>query len=283
MKTIAEYITGFILKTLAFLIIGLIVDIFLGLIGIPFNLVSNASSYSELYTKKPEVFDAEKNYYKVVKVGSREWITSNLTVSKFQDGTPILQANTNEEWMKFIKDKTPAWANYNYDNELGKEYGKIYNYYAVNNSKNIAPAGFEIPSRNDWFNLFKSLNINLEIDHTGFADLSDINGEYNAEALQSRDYGWGDYHLYGFIDGQFGTDKGSNESGLNVIPGGILEYKILTKSVKSQYKNFVTGFWGKNQTALWLGDDIPVFRTHDGALLTKSNLENGYYIRVIKK
>jgi hypothetical protein len=59
----------------------------------------------------------EKNNYKVVKVGSNEWTTSNLTVSKFQDGTPILQAKTNEEWMKFITDKIPAWAYYNYDYE----------------------------------------------------------------------------------------------------------------------------------------------------------------------
>ena len=283
MKIIAEYLVNFIIKTITFLIIGFIANLFFELIGIPFNLVSNASSYNELYTKKSEIFDVEKNNYKVVKVGSSEWTTSNLTVSKFQDGTPILQAKTNEEWMKFISDKIPAWAYYNYNYESVKEYGKIYNFYVVNNSKNIAPAGFEIPSRNDWYNLFKSLNITLDIDPINFPDLLYINGKYNAEALQSRDYGWGDYHLYGFIDGQFGTDKGSNESGLNMIPGGILNYKILTKRIKFQYKNFVTGFWGKSQTSLWVGDDVPVYRSHDAALLTKTNINNGYYIRVTKK
>ena len=283
MKIIAEYLLSFVIKTITFLIIGFIANLFFELIGIPFNLVSNASSYNELYTKNPEIFDVEKNNYKVVKVGSNEWTTSNLTVSKFQDGTPILQAKTNEEWMKFISDKIPAWAYYNYDYESGKEYGKIYNFYVVNNSKNIAPEAFEIPSRNDWYNLFKSLDIDLVIDPVGFPDLSYINGNYNAEALQSRDYGWGDYHFFGYIDGQFGTDKGSNESGLNMIPGGILDYKILTKRLKFQYKNFVTGFWGKNQTALWVGDDVPVDRSHDAALLTKTKIENGYYIRVVKK
>jgi uncharacterized protein (TIGR02145 family) len=283
MKIIAEYLVNFVIKTIAFLIIGFIANLFFELIGIPFNLLSNASSYNELYTKKPEIFDVEINKYKVVKVGSNEWTTSNLTVSKFQDGTPILQAKTNEEWLKFITDKIPAWSYYNYDYESGKEYGKIYNFYVVNNSKNIAPAGFEIPSRNDWYNLFKSLNITLDIDPINFPDLSYINGNYNAEALQSRDYGWGDYHLYGFIDGQFGTDKGSNESGLNMIPGGILYCNTLTNTIKFKYKNFVTGFWGKSQTSLWVGDDIPVYRGHDAALLTKTSIENGYYIRVTKK
>ena len=280
MKTILEYLTSFVVKTIAFLIIGFIVDICLELVGIPFNLVSNASSYDELYTKKPEILDVDKNNYKVIKVGSSEWTTTNLNVSKFQDGTPILQAKSNEEWMKLINDKTPAWAYYNYDNEMEKEYGKIYNFYAANNSKKLVPAGFEIPSRNDWYNLFKNLNISLETD---FPDLSFINGDYNAEALQSRDHGWGDYHLYGLFDGQFGTDKGSNESGLNMIPGGILKFKLLQKNVKFQYKNFITGFWGKSQTALLLGDDIPIFRMHDAALLTSTRLEDGYYIRAIKK
>ena len=68
-----------------------------------------------------------------------------------------------------------------------------------------------------------------------------------------------------------------------MIPGGILNYKILTKRIKFQYKNFVTGFWGKSQTSLWVGDDVPVYRSHDAALLTKTNINNGYYIRVTKK
>ena len=64
MKIIAEYLLSFVIKTITFLIIGFIANLFFELIGIPFNLVSNASSYNELYTKKPEIFDVEKNNYK---------------------------------------------------------------------------------------------------------------------------------------------------------------------------------------------------------------------------
>jgi uncharacterized protein (TIGR02145 family) len=88
-----------------------------------------------------------------VTIGSQVWMTKNLDVATFRNGDPIPEAKSNEEWEKAIDEKKPAWCYYNNDIKKGELYGKLYNWYAVNDPRGLAPLGWHIPTINEWTNL----------------------------------------------------------------------------------------------------------------------------------
>ncbi len=86
----------------------------------------------------------------VVQIGSQFWAKENLAVESFQDGTPITECSSSEQWAELASTNTPAWCYYNFDPSLEEEYGKLYNYYVVSSSKSIAPVGFRVPTAADF-------------------------------------------------------------------------------------------------------------------------------------
>jgi uncharacterized protein (TIGR02145 family) len=88
--------------------------------------------------------------YKSVKIGTQTWMVENLNVSTFRNGDPIPEAKTNEEWEKAGKNKQPAWCYYDNDPKNGAKYGKLYNWYAVSDPRGLPPAGWHVPSNNEW-------------------------------------------------------------------------------------------------------------------------------------
>lgn len=91
--------------------------------------------------------------YKSVKIGTQTWTTENLNVSTFRNGDQIPEAKTKEEWEKAGKEGRPAWCYYENDPKNGAKYGKLYNWYAVNDSRGLAPAGWHIPTDEEWTTL----------------------------------------------------------------------------------------------------------------------------------
>jgi uncharacterized protein (TIGR02145 family) len=91
--------------------------------------------------------------FKSVKIGTQTWMTENLNVERFRNGDLISQAKTNEEWERAGKNKQPAWCYYDNDPKNGAKYGKLYNWYAVNDPRGLAPAGCHIPSADEWTTL----------------------------------------------------------------------------------------------------------------------------------
>jgi hypothetical protein len=85
-----------------------------------------------------------------VKIGTQVWMTKNLNVDKFRNGDPIPQAKTREEWKAAGENKQPAWCYYDNDPANGVKYGKLYNWYAVNDARGLAPAGYHVPSDAEW-------------------------------------------------------------------------------------------------------------------------------------
>ena len=81
------------------------------------------------------------------------WMTKNLNVSTFRNGDPIPEAKTDEEWKQANSNEAPAWCYYNNDTANCKKYGKLYNWYAVNDSRGLAPKGWHIPSHAEWTTL----------------------------------------------------------------------------------------------------------------------------------
>lgn len=132
---------------------------------------------------------------KEVTIGKQVWMTQNLNVDKFRNGDPIPEAKTDEEWSKAGENGEPAWSYYNNNPDNGDRYGKLYNWYAVNDPRGLAPEGWKIPSDEEWSRL---------------ADF--LGGESVAGTkMKSTDF-WADY------EGKSGN--GTNESGFSGLPGG---------------------------------------------------------------
>ena len=126
-----------------------------------------------------------------VTIGNQVWMTKNLNVDKFRNGDPIPEAKTDEEWIKAGENKQPAWCYYENDPANGEKYGKLYNWYAVNDPRGLAPEGWHVPSEEELQDLFNYLG-----------------GRKFAGIALKNDSGWLD------------KGNGTNKSGFSALPGG---------------------------------------------------------------
>ena len=86
---------------------------------------------------------ADGGTIETVKIGYQVWTTKNLNVSKYRNGDIIPQVKDPREWKNLT---TGAWCYYNNDPKNGNIYGKLYNWYAVNDPRGLAPEGFHVPT-----------------------------------------------------------------------------------------------------------------------------------------
>jgi len=131
------------------------------------------------------------SYAQTVTIGTQVWMTRNLDVATFRNGDPIPQAKTSEEWYEAGKNKQPAWCYYNNDPANGAKYGKLYNWFAVNDSRGLAPVGYHIPSDAEW---------TILTDYLGGAEKA-------GKKMKSKQ-GWAE------------NGNGTNSSGFSILPGG---------------------------------------------------------------
>ena len=136
-----------------------------------------------------QVTDKDGNVYKTVKIGLQEWSAENLNVTHYRNGDAIPHVQDAIEWSKL---KTGAWCWYENSTENGKTYGRLYNWYAVNDPRGLAPEGWHVSTDNDWQQLVEYL------------------GDWMTagQKLKGKS-GW------------FKERNGTDESGFNAIPGGI--------------------------------------------------------------
>jgi len=100
------------------------------------------------------VYDIDGNMYKTIKIGNQIWMAENLKVTHYQNGEPISNITNHNEWKNL---RTGAWSNYNNDNNISSKYGKLYNWFAVNDRRNIAPKGWRVPTDEEWSTLINNL------------------------------------------------------------------------------------------------------------------------------
>ena len=134
---------------------------------------------------------------KTVTIGGQTWMAENLNVDKFRNGDLIPEAKTNSEWKDASRNRKPAWCYYDYNPTYEEGYGKLYNWYAVNDPRGLAPEGWHVPSENDWKQLVQFL---------GYDFNSRVNFSKVAPKLKAgRDWKKG---------------KTDNSSGFSALPGG---------------------------------------------------------------
>ena len=154
------------------------------------------------------------NDFEEIKIGNQIWMSENLNVDKFRNGDPIKEAKTHDEWIRAFNNNEPAWCYYMNDQSNGIKYGKLYNWYAINDARGLAPDGWHVPSDTEWNEL---------IDFLG--------GKKVAGGKMKSKTSWAE------------NGNGNNESGFNAKPSG---YR-LCDVVDFVYEGKSCGWWSTTQ------------------------------------
>lgn len=116
--------------------------------GIEWTNISGSKSSSPLFQ------DVDGNKYPTTKICNQTWMAKNLEVSKYKNGDPIPQVQDPIIWETLT---TGAWCYYGGNGDFGSVYGKLYNWYAVNDPRGLAPDGWHIPTDVEWTSLSNCL------------------------------------------------------------------------------------------------------------------------------
>ena len=90
--------------------------------------------------------DNNGNTFNTIEIGTKVWMLENLNSTKYRDGTDIDNVTDAVEWAE-----TTDGAYCNYDNNAANTatYGRLYNGYAVEDSRNIAPDGWHVATKDE--------------------------------------------------------------------------------------------------------------------------------------
>ena len=148
--------------------------------------------------------DQDGNIYETVQIGNQTWMAENLKVTHYRNGDAIPTGYSNSEWTNL---STGAYTVYDNNESNADTYGYLYNWYAMNDSRNIAPDGWHIPTDEEWMELEMALGMSeSEANSTGWR------GTDQGSQLAGRADLWNNGDLEN--NSNFGT------SGFNALPGG---------------------------------------------------------------
>jgi uncharacterized protein (TIGR02145 family) len=136
--------------------------------------------------------DQDGNRYRTITIGQQTWMAENLRTTKYRNGEDIPLITDNTAWRY---QSAGAYCNVNNTENVDTiaTMGRLYNWYAVSDSRNIAPEGWHVPSRSEWNNL---------VTYLGGTDAGDLLKESGTTHWISPNSG------------------ATNESGFTAIPGG---------------------------------------------------------------
>jgi uncharacterized protein (TIGR02145 family) len=157
--------------------------------GLLFFLTNSCTKKED--DKVETVVDYDGNIYHVVTIFSQDWLVENLKVTHYRNGDPISMVSGNTQWES---QTTGAYCNYDNSEGNGTTYGRLYNWFAVNDSRKIAPTGWHVASDAEW----TALTTNL-----GGADIA-------GGKLKEK----------GTTHWKSPNSGATNESGFTALPGG---------------------------------------------------------------
>ena len=100
----------------------------------------------------PILINTNKMYAQDLKFGNQIWAINNLDIKKFRNGDAITQAQSDEDWIKAMQNKQPAWCySEDIDDKLTQQV--LYNYYAIIDPRGLAPESWKIPNNSNWLSL----------------------------------------------------------------------------------------------------------------------------------
>jgi uncharacterized protein (TIGR02145 family)/uncharacterized repeat protein (TIGR02543 family) len=212
-----------------------------------FKVTENLTLYANWIIK-----DKDNNIYSEVTIksvgGSQTWMVENLKTTRYRDSTLIHYETDPAQWVVGIT--TPQYCWYGNNSGNREPYGALYNWYAVNDSRNIAPVGWHVPTQDEWIQLGTILNGN----------------DYAGALLKEKDY----------VHWESPNTLASNSTGFTALPGG-----------HRYYGNFdlmrYSGWWWSSTTDGG-GMSYGRYLSYDKASLDQfyRNWVNGYSVRCIR-
>jgi uncharacterized protein (TIGR02145 family) len=96
------------------------------------------------------VTDIDGNTYQAVTIGTQTWLSGNLKTTRYRTGESISNVTSAAMWNTAT---FGAWCDYNNDTVNGKLYGKLYNWAALKDIRNITPEGWHVATQDEWTTL----------------------------------------------------------------------------------------------------------------------------------
>ena len=200
-------------------------------------------------TLRNSVTDIDGNVYETAAIGNQVWMAENLKVTHYRDGTEITPVTDITAWTKL---STEAYCYYDNNSSNGDTYGALYNWYAVSDSRNIAPAGWHVPTDEEWQTL---------VDYLGGS------GVAGGKMKETGKTHW-DYPNTG----------ATNESGFSALPGG---YRNLANG---HYYNVGSSgyFWSAPEYTRTDGWDRLLTYNHSDVYRHITNKKEGLSVRLVR-
>lgn len=175
------------------------------------------------------VTDVDGTVYATVKIGDQWWMAENLKVSHYRNGDPIPLVEGAAAWDSL---DTGAWCAYDNNQDYIKTYGRLYNWYAVDDPRGLAPEGWHVPSDEEWMQLELTLGmLPLMLDQWGYR--GNTEGD-KLKSIGSQRLGTGLW-----IEENAGA---TNESCFTALPGG---WRIYTGAYFSL--DYGASFWSSTE------------------------------------
>lgn len=212
-----------------------------------FNITANSL---QLYTSTgwTSLTTASAVFMPTIVIGTQQWMSENLDIAFYRNGDPIPQVSDATAWANLT---TGAWCYYNNDSTKGGTYGKLYNWYAVNDARGLAPSGWHIPSDAEWTTL-----------ETTFGG---IPGKASGKMKEA-----------GILHWLTPNNEGNNNSGWAALPGGFR----YTSAAFSDLT--LSGYWwtaSLNGTNVWYRNLV----YYDGYVYRSSESKvNGFAVRCVR-
>jgi uncharacterized protein (TIGR02145 family) len=155
----------------------------------------------------PTCTDIDGNVYHLLKIGSQTWMVENLKTTKYRNGDDITNITDFAGWGAATEG---AYCQFNNGINDVSDYGKLYNWRAVHDTRGLAPDGYHIPSEFEWRVMFDYLGIMSQVavklkekgfnhwtnenvnatNETGFTALPGGNRDENGDFSTLREVGW---------------------------------------------------------------------------------------------
>ncbi len=190
------------------------------------------------------ISDIDGNVYKTIKIGEQYWMAENLKTHHYSNGEEIPYY---ADSISIFEANTGGYAYIQYDASNAAQYGALYNWYAVVDSRNVCPAGWRVPTLND------------------FDLLGDVLGgnEIAGSKLKSTTDDW-----------IWGNEDATNESGFNALPAG---------STGTSFPGMSAHFWTTDEinSGSAKGKNLYYYRTDFYTYTEQKNM--GLSVRCIKE
>ncbi len=160
-------------------------------------------NYVQVYNSNV-VSDIDGNVYQTVQIGDRLWMAENLKVTHYRNGDPIPKVTNDSQWTGL---SSGAYCYYDNDPDNADIYGALYNWFAVDDSRSIAPEGWHVPTDEE----IKQLEMELGMSQSQ-ANSRGFRGTNEGSKLA------GGYNLW--QDDVLRNNPEFDTSGFSFFPGG---------------------------------------------------------------